>query len=156
MKSKQQLFEYIEQTEPDREAYLKGLFEYVPDLIVEETMYEKAAKGSYILRAGMPGDMAYIILSGKIMGEDHQRMGRVYYFMDFAKMYVVGDFEIFAEFPEYCVSICAETDCTLLKIPAKSYINWVRHDENALFLRMKNIMATLTSRRSWRTGSGTM
>ena len=26
-------------------------------------------------------------------------------------------------------------------------MNWIRHDENALFLRMKNIMATLTSER---------
>ena len=26
-------------------------------------------------------------------------------------------------------------------------MNWIRHDENALFLRMKTIMATLTSER---------
>lgn len=74
-------------------------------------------------------------------------MGRVYYFMDFTRMYIVGDFEIFAEIPEYCISICAAKDCRLLKIPAKSYMSWIRRDENALFLRMKNIMATLTSER---------
>ena len=147
MQSKQQLLELIEKTEPDRSRYLKGLFEYVPDRVVEELIYEKVQKGKYILRAGTPSDMVYMILSGKIMGVDHQRMGRVYYFMDFTKMYVIGDFEIFAEFPEYCVSICAAKDCMLLKLPAASYMNWNKHDENALFLRMKNIMATLTSER---------
>ena len=45
------------------------------------------------------------------------------------------------------MSIRAAKDCKLLKIPSKSYMRWIRHDENALFLRMKNIMATLTSER---------
>lgn len=147
MQSKQQLLELIEKTEPDRSGYLKELFDYMPDRIVEELIYEEVKSGRYILRAGMPGDMVYIILSGKITGVDHQRMGRVYYFMDFTKMYIIGDFEIFADIPEYCVSICAAKNCKLLKIPAGSYMNWIRHEENALFLRMKNIMATLTSER---------
>ncbi len=147
MQSKQQILELIEKTEPDRSRYLKELFDYMPDGIVEELIYEEVKSGRYILRAGMPSDMVYIILSGKIMGVDHQRMGRVYYFMDFTKMYIIGDFEIFADISEYCVSICAAKDCKLLKIPAGAYMNWIRHDENALFLRMKNIMATLTSER---------
>lgn len=147
MQSKQQILELIEKTEPDRNRYLKELFDYMPDGIVEELIYEEVKSGRYILRAGMPSDMVYIILSGKIMGVDHQRMGRVYYFMDFTKMYIIGDFEIFADISEYCVSICAAKDCKLLKIPAGAYMNWIRHDENALFLRMKNIMATLTSER---------
>lgn len=147
MRSKQQLMEIIGKTEHDRRRYLMQLFEYVPDVIAEELNYEEVPKGEYILRAGMPGDTVYIILSGQITGVDHQRMGRVYYFMDFTRMYIIGDFEIFAEIPEYCISICAAKDCRLLKISSKSYMSWVRHDENALFLRMKNIMATLTSER---------
>ena len=147
MKSKQELLELIANKEPDRSKYLRELFDSVPDTIVDELIYEEVKSGQYILQAGMPSDMVYIILSGQITGVDHQRMGRVYYFMDFTKMYIIGDFEIFAEFPEYCVSICAAKDCRLLKIPSKSYMSWIRHDENALFLRMKNIMATLTSER---------
>ncbi len=147
MRSKQQILELIEKTEPDRRRYLKELFDYMPDMIVKELIYEEVKSGQYILCAGMPGDMVYIILAGEITGVDHQRMGRVYYFMDFTKSYIIGDFEIFADISEYCVSICAVKDCKLLKIPACSYMNWIRHDEKALFLRMKNIMATLTSER---------
>lgn len=147
MRSKQQLLELMAATESDRSKYLSGLFEFVPDMVVEEMRYEEIESGRYILHAGTPSDTVYIILSGKIMGVDRQKMGRVYYFMDFAKMYIIGDFEIFADIPEYCVSIRAAKDCKLLKISAKSYMNWIRHDKNALFLRMKNIMATLTSER---------
>ena len=62
-------------------------------------------------------------------------------------MYIVGDFEVFGDYSEYCVSICAATDCRLLKISSKKYIQWIRHDEDALFLRIKNIMTTLTFER---------
>lgn len=147
MESKQQLMEMIADTEQDRGNYLKALFEYVPDAIVEGLIYEEIPKGQYILRAGAPSDMIYIILSGQITGVDHQKMGRVYYFMDFTKMYLIGDFEIFADLPEYCISVCAAKACRLLKIPSRRYMSWIQHDENALFLRMKNIMATLTSER---------
>lgn len=66
MRSKQQILGLIEKTEPDRNRYLKELFDYMPDKVVEELIYEEVKSGQYILRAGMPGDMVYIILSGKI------------------------------------------------------------------------------------------
>lgn len=147
MESKQQLLEFIEKTEHDRREYFNGLFAFVPDAVVAELAYEEVEEGQHILYAGEPSDTVYIILSGQIAGVDHQRMGRAYYFMDFTKMYIVGDFEAFGDFPEYCVSICAVKKCGLLKISAKSYMRWVKQDENALFLRMKNIMSMLISER---------
>lgn len=147
MRSKQQLFDLLEKTEQDRREYLIHLFAFVPDEVIREFVYEEVEKGRYILQAGTPGDMVYIILSGQITGVDYQKMGRAYYFMDFMKMFIIGDFESFGGFPEYCVSICAAENCKLLKIPAKSYMRWIRHDENALFLRTKNIITTLAFER---------
>lgn len=147
MKSKQQLLEFIAGTEHDRREYFEGLFAFVPDAVVAELTYAEVERGQYILCAGEPSDTVYIILLGQIAGVDYQKMGRAYYFMDFTKMYIVGDFEAFADFPEYCVSICAAKKCGLLKVSANSYMRWVQHDENALFLRMKNMMSMLISER---------
>ncbi len=147
MKSKEELWGFLVKTEQDRREYLKGLFEFVPDTVIRELAYEEVEKDQYILRAGMPCNMVYVILSGQIAGVDHQKAGRAYYFMDFTKMHIVGDFEIFGDFPEYCVSIYASKECKLLRLSAKSYLRWIRHDENAMFLRLKNIMSTLTSER---------
>lgn len=147
MQSKQQLLEFLEKTEHDRSEYLRGLFEFIPDEVVAELTYEEVLEEQYIIRAGEPSDTVYIILQGQIAGVDHQKVGRAYYFMDFTKMYVVGDFEVFGDFPEYCVSIYAVKACSLLRLSAKSYMQWLRHDGNALFLRMKNVMTTLTSER---------
>ena len=68
--------------------------------------------------------------------------------MDFAKMYIVVDFEIFSEDTNYNVSICASKDSELLAIPASIYWKWIKHDENALLLRIKNIMTILTSEKA--------
>lgn len=147
MESKQQLLELISKTDRDRYDYLDALFKCVPDGIINEMAYMEIKKGQFILRAGQPSNTVYIMLSGKVAGLEHQDMGRVYYFMDFTKMYVVGDFEIFGDYFEYCVSIRALTDCKLLKISSKKYIQWIQHDESALFLRIKNIITTLTFER---------
>ncbi len=147
MESKEQLFEMIAGVGRDRQKYLENLFKYVPEAIIKEIKYVEIPRNEYLIWAGTQSDTVFILLSGQVMGLDYQEMGRVYSFMDFTKMYVIGDFELFGEFPEYCVSICATKDCKILKLSAESYLSWVRHDENALFLRLNNILKTLTFER---------
>lgn len=144
MESKKQLLEAVSKSEFDRREYLNALFKYVPDAIVKTISCKKIKKGEYIIHEGTPCDMVYIILSGTIVGMDYQKQGRAYYFMDFAQMHIVGDFEVFGDIPEYCISICAAEECEILMLSAKYYSQWVQHDENALLLRIKNIMAMLT------------
>ena len=57
--------------------------------------------------------------------------------MDFAKMYIVGDFEIFSEDTNYNVSICASKDSELLAIPASIYWKWIKHDEKCIAVKNK-------------------
>lgn len=147
MESRERLTELLAGTDPERRRYLTGLFQNAPDEIIRELKIRLVRKGDAILHTGDPCEKVYIILSGQLAGLDYQSMGRIYYFMDFTRMYVVGDFEIFGSFSEYCVSIRAAKDCCLLELSAQSYLSWVRGDENALFLRLQNIMTVLTSER---------
>lgn len=143
MKSKQHLLETIAKTEPDRCKYFSELFKYLPEAIAIEMSYTEVRKNEYIILAGNSSTTVYIILAGYVIGLDHQKLGRMYSFMDFTKMYIVGDFELFADFSEYSLSIRATEDCKLLKVSANSYLQWIQHDENALFLRLHNILTTL-------------
>ena len=132
MISKQQLLEIIGQSELGRHEYLNSLFRYEPDAIVKSMSYKKIQKDHYIIHAGAPCSTVYIILSGHVTGLHYQKQGRVYYFMDFT--FFCGT---------YLVSICATEECEILMLPSSYYLQWVQHDENALFLRIKNIMSTL-------------
>lgn len=147
MDSKKQLLEYVSQTGGDRKKYLHDLFRYLPEAIAKEMINTTVKKNELIVQAGSPSETVFVILQGQVEGIDHQKMGRVYSFMDFTKMYIIGDFEAFGGFSEYCVTIRATENCRLLKVSSKSYLHWIKHDENALFLRLNNIMTTLTFER---------
>lgn len=145
MESKELFLEAISKLKGSKCDYLEQLFKYVPDAIVRATSYRKIKKDEFIIHEGEICDTIYIILKGDIVGLDYQKLGRVYYFMDFTQMFIMGDFEIFSESPTYSVSIRASENCEILAIPAALYWQWIQHDENALLLRMKNVMSTLTS-----------
>ena len=143
MESKEKVLELVSKTESERCRYLSDLFKYMPEAISKELIYMEVKKGDYLLTAGSPCDTVYILLKGQVVGIDHQKLGRIYSFMDFTKMYVIGDFEIFADCKEYSVSICAQEDCKVFKIQAKRYLRWIKNDGNAMFLRMNNILKSM-------------
>lgn len=147
MESKRQLSEMLAKMGHDKNSYLSNLFKYMPEAIAKELIYVEAKKDENLLVAGTPCESVYILLKGEVIGIDHQKMGHIYSFMDFMKVYIIGDFEVFAGYPEYSVSIKVAQDCKLLKIPVNSYLRWIQHDENALFLRLNNILTTLTFER---------
>ncbi len=149
MESKQQLLKMIEGAECRRREYLKDFFNNIPNDIVKEIVYEEIPQNKYILQAGSQANTVFFILQGHVIGLDHQKEGHVYSFMDFTKMYIVGDFELFSESAEYSVSIRAAEKCRVLKISSKTYLNWIRHDENALFLRLNKILTALTFERKF-------
>ncbi|MBE6072643.1 MAG: Crp/Fnr family transcriptional regulator [Clostridium butyricum] len=149
MESRKRLFEIIAKVGCDQREYLEALFKYIPEAVVKEIMYCEIQKNKIILHAGDSNDTVFFLLKGQVIGIDHQKLGRVYSFMDFIKMNIIGDFEAFGDFSKYCVTVRTTEDCKLLKISTKSYLNWIRHDENALFLRLNNILNTLTFERNF-------
>lgn len=144
MESKKQLLEIVSKTSKDKSEYFLKLFQYIPEVIAKEFIYSEVNKNEYILFAGELSDTIYILLSGRVVGLDHQKMGRIYSFMDFTEMYVLGDFEIFGGTTENCITIRAAEKCKLLKISSKSYLRWIRQDADALFLRLNNIVNIFT------------
>ena len=144
MNSKQELENIIRKAERKRYEYLKAMFLYVPDAIVKQMSYRQFKKDEYMIYAKTPCDTIYVIVSGDVAGVDYQKQGHVYYFLDFVRMPVVGDFEVFGDISEYTVSIYAAQDTGTLLLPAASYLQWIQNDENALFLRIRNIISMLT------------
>lgn len=147
MKSKEQLMEVIAKAKPERYAYLKEFFKCIPEKAVQEIFYAEVRKEERILSAKEPCDSVYIVLEGDVKGVDYYKTGNVYSFLDFSEMFIIGDFELFSSEPVYRNSIYANQDCRLLKIASRHYLNWIQHDENALFLRLKNIVTMLPNER---------
>lgn len=147
MESKQALFGILAKSGRDRRRYFEELFKYVPEAAVQEISYGEIRKDEILLSAGERSDTVFFLLRGEVIGLDYQKIGRMYSFMDFTKMNILGDFEAFGGILEYGVTIRAAENCRFLKMPVKSYLNWIKHDENALFLRLSKIVTALMSER---------
>ena len=148
MKSIRQLLEENKDIAADRQDYFQKLFDKIPHQTVEHMVSAQVRKGDYILKAGEPCEAVYFLLKGKVTGEAYNAHGRAYSFLDFSKMYVLGDYEMLHDCPEHVISIKAEQDCCLLKLPRDHYINWIKQDVGALYLRTSNILSVLTFERS--------
>lgn len=147
MKAKEQLLMLVSKKEREKYQYLSEFFKYMPDIMIEEFHYLEVKKNEKILLAGEVAEDIYILLDGKVKGIDYSQAGSVYSFIDFSKMYILGDFEFFSNRTEYMISIYAKQDCKLIRISAGRYMKWLKHDENALYMRLKNVMEILTSER---------
>ena len=141
------LLEKIQDVSGDRREYFLNLFHNISDETLDQIVHTEVKKGQYILKAGAPADTVYFLLKGKVTGEAYTNRGRTYSFMDFSQMWVLGDYELFYDCEEYTISIRAEQDCSLMILPRRHYQNWVRHDANALYLRVQNMLSVLTFER---------
>ena len=148
MKSVRQILDEHKDMPMERREYFLKLFDKIPHQTVENIVSAKVRKGDYILKAGEPCEAVYFLLKGKVTGEAYTSQGRAYSFMDFSKMYVLGDYEMLYDSAEYVVSIKAEQNCSLLKLARDHYINWIKQDAAALYLRTSNILSVLTFERS--------
>ena len=132
----------------DRREYFLKLFDKIPHQTVEHIVSAKAKKGDYILKAGESCEAVYFLLKGKVSGEAYSSQGHAFSFMDFSKMCVLGDFEMFYNCADYVVSLRAEQNCSLLKLSRDHYMNWITQDANALYLRINNTLSILSFERS--------
>lgn len=147
MESKELLMKLISECDKERCQYLSKFFQDIPNIVVENFQYIEVKKGQSIIMEGQPCENVYIVLEGDIKGIDYNQTGSAYSFMDFSKMYILGDFEGFTDIQDYIITLYAAKDCRLLKISAARYHSWVKHDNNALFLRLHNVLGILTSER---------
>lgn len=144
MESKQQFTDKIRGLGQTYFEYLNLLFKNCPDQVIHAMRYMKVPKGYVLIHAGAPCDSVYIILSGNTIGIDFQRLGNAYIFREYFSTDVLGDFELFGDIGEYCISIRAVTECEVVVIPAAVYLKWMQSDINALFMRTRKLMNDMT------------
>ena len=95
------------------------------------------------IKAGTDCTHIFIILSGKVTGVEWPMHERPYSFKDFGPGDFFGEIECFAGLPQYRISIVTSTRCRVLSIPADAYMEWMRMDVDALFLRTQENMRRL-------------
>lgn len=98
-----------------------------------------------LIKAGERCSNIYIILSGKVTGIEWPMNERPYYFKDYGPGDFFGEIEYFADLSNYRIGVITATRCRVLVIPVAPYMEWLRSDVDALYLRTKENMRRLIS-----------
>lgn len=145
METKKELMEKLKKLEPEKLAYLEQMFRDCPQRVIRTIEYFKVPKEHNLLQGGEICNQVFVVLSGRASGIDYQLPGNAYVFMEFSGIDVLGDYEVFGDIPKYRISIRTSTVCEILTIPAGVYLEWMKNDANALFMRTRRLMRTLTN-----------
>lgn len=128
---------------PQKRNYMELLFRNCTEEVkYYMTLIDIEAESTFI-KAGTDCTHIFIILSGKVTGVEWPMHERSYPFKDFGPGDFFGEIECFAGLPQYRISIIASTPCRVLSIPASAYMDWMRMDVDALFLRTQENMHRL-------------
>ena len=128
---------------PQKRSYMEFLFRNCTEEVkYYMTLIDIEADRTFI-KAGTDCTHIFVILSGKVTGVEWHMHERPYSFKDFGPGDFFGEIECFAGLPQYRISIVASTKCRVLSIPADAYMDWMRMDVDALFLRTQENMRRL-------------
>lgn len=128
---------------PQKRNYMELLFRNCTEEVkYYMTLIDIEAESTFI-KAGTDCTHIFIILSGKVTGVEWPMHERSYPFKDFGPGDFFGEIECFAGLPQYRISIIASTPFRVLSIPASTYMDWMRMDVDALFLRTQENMRRL-------------
>jgi CRP/FNR family transcriptional regulator, cyclic AMP receptor protein len=125
--------------QPQRE-YLQQLFKHIP-IPNRSCRIVKMKANTKFISANEPCTAIWILIEGQVRATEEQISGDVYVFTEFQAPELFGEMEGLSGITYYKVTLVTSTDCTFITMSMDNYLNWIRHDAEALFLRVQAIMS---------------
>lgn len=135
--------EIFKELPQEKRAYMELLFRNCTEEVRYYMSLVEIPANQTFIKAGTECTQIFMILSGKVTGVEWPAHDRCYPFKDFGPGDFFGEIECFAGLPCYRISILAATKCRVLTIPAECYMEWMRMDVDALFMRTQENMHRL-------------
>lgn len=133
--------------EPQRGCFV-DLFRNIPPGIEDKMIVREAGAGDTLARMRDKASTVYFLLEGRVRAQDEQYSGSVYAFAEFAPPSLFGEFEAFADCGFYRGTLICVTACVLLALPTQAFLEWMREDHEALFMRTEQITKQLIGQAS--------
>ena len=130
---------------PEKQTYMEMLFQNCSEEVKYYMRVMEIGEDETLIEAGEKCSNIYIILSGKVTGIEWPMHERPYYFKDYGPGDFFGEIEYFAGLLNYRISVVTATKCRVLVIPTAYYMEWLRNDVDALYMRTEENMRRLIS-----------
>ena len=123
-----------------KQTYMEVLFQNCTEEVKYYMRAMEVGEDETLIEAGEKCSNIYIILSGRATGIEWPMHNQPYSFKDYGPGDFFGEIEYFSDLFNYRISVVTATPCRVLVIPVVYYMEWLRMDVDALFMRTKENM----------------
>lgn len=124
--------------------FISTIFKNCPEYIQSQMEIINYEKNQAIMETGDANTYVYFLLKGKVAMVDEKVPSIPFTFGEYKAIDVLGDYELFSNVSGRFVSLRTNTPCTCIRIHSGDYMNWIKADVNALFIRVNMIMSVLS------------
>ncbi len=124
--------------------FIQKFFKYCPLLLQDNIMYKCYQKNHILIETNDACAFVYILIKGRLQAIEEKFPEFNYSFTELNAIEIIGDFELFTEDIQRIVTLSTLEKSHFLVIPAIDYIEWLKKDVNALFIRTQMLITQLT------------
>ena len=125
--------------------FCNAFFSKSPESLISSLMLKTYKKNHILISSDDSCSYVYILLKGRLQAIEEHVTNEPYRFTELSAIEIVGDFELFTKTSSRIVTLMTLESSLCLAIPASTYLDWIRHDANALFIRTQMLILQLVS-----------
>lgn len=137
-----------EKLNPTQTAFLQSFFKTCPDSFAKNLIWKSYPQNHTLIHAGESSHQVYFLLAGRLQAGEEQEANGTYHFTELPALQIVGDYEVFSKKRNRMVTLKTLTGSQFIIVPAKAYLDWIKNDANALFIRLQMLVEQLVEENS--------
>lgn len=126
-------------------TFLQQFFAKSPEQLSSCVMLRSYPQNHTLINTDDSCTCVYILLKGRLQAVEERVATEPYRFTEIQAVNIVGDFELFTSLPGRVITLTTLERSLCLIIPAADYLNWIKNDANALFIRTQMVISQLTA-----------
>lgn len=126
-------------------AFLECFFAKCNESFFTNVMLKSYPANHVLMDTNDSCSYVYILLKGRLQAIEEQVVNEPYSFTELSAIEIVGDFELFTTSASRIITLSTLEKSLFLVIPATNYINWIKNDANALFIRTKMLIRQIVA-----------
>ena len=137
--------DFLNELPTDKRMYFRKLFQNCPEEVLSQAYRRDLSAGEPLVEIEEPCRTIYLILAGYIQAIDWCVTEKPYHIRELGPGETIGEVECFAGLNRFRISAIAKDEVRLAAIPARAYMDWIRTDSKALYMRTQTLMGRLLS-----------
>lgn len=129
----------------EQKHFFMSFFGNAPQHLIDQIIFKTYPQHHRLIDTGEISAFVYILLAGRLQALEERGSSGNDTFTEISSIEIVGDFELFTSRPKRLITLITLEQSDFLIIPAADYLDWIKSDTAALFIRTQMLIRQLTA-----------